>query len=148
MSIKSLKHFLYDIVQNNSKEQWVNVDTWLTSLNQLVRSGAPILAPQEVAASIGIKVTSDYKALLIRIKSITAGPITLTANPQMSIGGIDGQRVILEGIDATATVEVIDGNGFKLAGSANFTLALNDVLVLMYNQNQNLWIEISRSKNT
>jgi len=148
MTTKSIKPNIHEIVNNNLKEQWVNVDNWLTSLHQLVRNGSPIDAAQKVVAANGVKVKSDYKELLIRIESSTGSPITITANPQISQGGIDGQRITLEGASGTGHVELTDGNGLKLAGAASFNLELNDMLTLRYNKSQDLWLEVSRSKNT
>jgi hypothetical protein len=143
MNIKSLKPNLAAIVKDPN-----SVDTWLTSLHQLVRNGSPIDASQEVVAANGIKINSDYKELLVRIKSSTGSPIIVTANPRVTAGGIDGQRVTLEGASNTATVELQTGNGIKLDAGASFIFTLNDMLTLRYNKSQNLWLEVSRSKNT
>lgn len=148
MTTKNVKPNIHEIVNNNLKEQWVNVDNWLTALHQLVRNGSPIDAIQKVIATDGIKVNSDFKELLIRVESSTGLPITVTANPQISIGGIDGQKITIEGANGSAPVELTTGNGLKLAGGVSFNLELNDMLTLRYNKSQNLWIEVSRSKNT
>jgi len=148
MSLKNLKPSLYEIVKDKSISQWLDVDNWLSSLDRLVRNGNPVGATQSVAVTVGVKVDSDFNNLLVRIESNTLGAITLTANPQISAGGIDGQILTIEGMSASKTVEFIDGNGLKLAGGANFIVALNDVFVLRYNKNKDLWLEVTRSKNT
>lgn len=147
MTNKSLKPSLYKIFTDNAFHQLPHLDNWLTSLHNLVRRGAAIESTQEIVASKGINLSTDFKDILLRIKSATGNPITLTANPQIS-GGVDGQKVAVEGSDDTATVELVNGNGLKLAGAVSFILAKNDMIDFQYNATESLYIEKSRSKNS
>ena len=115
-------------------------DVWFNNLINIVNQGDPPSSDTEVSASGGIKLVSHT----MRIKSDTGNPIVLTANPQMS-PGYDNQEVKIEGLSDTATVQIINGNGFALNGGANFTVKNNSVLIVHFNKSKNLWIENSRS---
>lgn len=97
---------------------------------------------QEIAASVGIKVTSQRTNITIRIISATAGDTNVTANPQIG-AGFDGQLISLFGEDDVKTVTLHDGDGLKL--SAGITLKEHTNLVLEYNKAKALWIEKTRA---
>jgi len=115
--------------------------TWINNLKNLINFGNPPSADTGITAIGGVPLTNDY----MRIQSATAGPITISSNPQIS-KGFDGQKILIEGLSATKTVEFIDGNGLKLAGAASFIFADSDSMILHFNEAKNLWIEDSRSK--
>ncbi|MHC4634571.1 MAG: hypothetical protein ACYSYU_05070 [Planctomycetota bacterium] len=107
-----------------------------------VNRGENPAAQQAIAASVGIKVTSQRTNITIRIISATAGDTNVTANPRVSLG-FDGQVITLVGEDDTKTVTLADGNGLKL--SASITLKEHTNLVLEYNKAKALWIEKGRA---
>ena len=97
---------------------------------------------QEIATTVGIKVTSPRTNITIRIISATAGDTTVTAVPQV-LAGFDGQIITLFGEDNTKTVTLADGTGLKL--SAGITFKEHTSLVLEYNAEKKLWIEKTRA---
>lgn len=107
-----------------------------------VNRGENPAAQQEIAASVGIKVTSQRTNITIRIISVTAGDTNVTANPRVS-PGFDGQFITLMGEDDIKTVTLADGNGLKL--SSSITLKEHTSLVLEFNKAKSLWIEKSRA---
>ncbi len=70
-----------------------------------------------------------------------SGPVTVSANPQITIGSTLCQVILLIGQDDTNTVTFVDGTGLSLNGSA--TLGLNKTLKLMWTGS--VWLEISRN---
>lgn len=69
-----------------------------------------------------------------------AGPITVTATPQITAGTVISQDLILIGRDATNTVTLSDGIGLSL--SASWIGGLNSVLNLTWDGS--VWVETSR----
>jgi hypothetical protein len=99
-------------------------------------------ATQLVTALGGITANRSY----VRVVG-DGGPITITANPQISVSGTlqDGQILILKGTSDVNTVTIVEGNGVSLESGVNFTLGSKDVLHLIYDSVDTEWIEISRS---
>lgn len=97
---------------------------------------------QEIAATVGIKVTSQRTNITIRVISGSAGDTNVTANPRVSTG-FDGQVITIVGEDNTKTVTLADGNGLKL--SAGITFKEHTNLVVEYNAEKKLWIEKTRA---
>lgn len=129
-----------NLTQDNSLTRtW---DVWMKNLQDLQNFGDPPSSDTEVTAAGGVNLTSHR----MRIKSATAGAITITKNPQIS-AGYDGQEISIEGLDNTKTVTLTDGNGLATAGGASFTLGDNDIIRFSYNKSKNLWIEHTRSNN-
>lgn len=130
-----------EFLQNDNRpaRTW---NVWLNQLRNDVDFGKPPSSNTDITASIGIKLTHD----IMRIQSATAGPITTTANPQISKGQ-DGQQIVLEGLDDVKTVTITNGNGLALAGGLSFVIGNNDVIGLIYNEAKNLWLEKHRSNN-
>lgn len=142
---KSLRPSLYKIITTKAHGQLTLFDNWLSTLHTFVRHGTKA-SVIHVSPTQSINLTSDYKDILLRIRSTAGTPITMTVDPQIT-GGVDGQRITFEGIDSTATVTFVTNNGLKLAGGASFTLAQYDILVLQFNEAESLWLERSRSDN-
>ncbi|MCP4357974.1 MAG: hypothetical protein GY796_08165 [Chloroflexi bacterium] len=75
----------------------------------------------------------------------------MTALPTLS-QGVDGQILILQGVDDSNLVTVQDssnltGSGLRLVNARDFTLGRNDTLMLCYDAGESAWIELSRSDN-
>lgn len=116
--------------------------TYFKNTRDEINLGEAPAPQQEIAATVGIKATSQRTNITIRIISATAGDTNVTANPRVS-AGFDGQVVTLVGEDDTKTVTLADGSGLKL--SASITLKEHTSLVLEYNEEKTLWIEKSRA---
>ena len=69
-----------------------------------------------------------------------AGPIIVTANPQISVGTVVGARLVLSGTHATNTVQFQDGNGLKLNGTF---IATNQSSIELY-WTGSVWRELGR----
>lgn len=72
----------------------------------------------------------------------SGGPVTVTANPAIQVG-VAGQCLTLEGASNTNTVTWNTGNGLHLHGP--FTMAAEDILVLLYDADNASWCEVSRN---
>lgn len=73
----------------------------------------------------------------------SGGAVTVTADPQISAGVSDGQLLVVKGSHDTNTVELNTGTGLHLHGKA--ILTNNDVMVLTWDANDNLWKEVSNN---
>jgi hypothetical protein len=93
-----------------------------------------------ITAGAGITVT---KALML-IQS-NGGTVDITANPQIADGSTDGQIVILKGASDTNRVLLEDGDGLSLSEGVSLYLGLNDTITLLYDSDDDLWIELDRS---
>lgn len=69
------------------------------------------------------------------------GPVTVTANPQIPVGTIDGQELILVGRDDTNTVTYSNGTGLSLNGP----VVLTEDLTIRLSWDGTNWVEMSRS---
>lgn len=70
----------------------------------------------------------------------SGGPVTVTANPQISAATNVGQVLVLIAKSATNTVTISDGNGLSLNGA--WVGGLNSVITLVWDGSN--WIEESR----
>lgn len=68
-------------------------------------------SPISITAAGGISSTTNPRQL-IRAQG-SGGPVTITANPSISPGTIDGQELVIEGCDNTATLTIPTGNGVE-----------------------------------
>ena len=127
---------------NDLSDNWKD---WMNDLHNQVTIGSDPAGIQDITALGGIKINASTQDVLVRIQSATAGSVDLTANPQID-AGFDGQRINLEGNDATKTVKLDDGDGLQLTGGASFTLAVGDTISFHYNLTKELWIENTRSQ--
>lgn len=99
---------------------------------------------QSITAAGGITADSSY------VKVVgNAGPVVITANPQISVSGTlqDGQILILKGTDDVNSVTVIHGNGVTLESGVDFALQNKHILQLIYDADDSEWIEVTRSDN-
>ena len=99
------------------------------------------LVTKDITAIGGITAAK----ILIRVQG-SGGAVDITANPQIT-DGIDGQIILLQGDSDTNTVKFDDGTGLQLAGAVSFTMGKGDILQLVYDSGDDLWIEITRSDN-
>ena len=74
-------------------------------------TGSPVLI-----ATSGISILSNVVRQIQYIAG-NGGPVTVTSNPQIQAGTINGQELELVGTDSTNTVTLSDGNGLKLNGN-------------------------------
>jgi len=116
--------------------------TYFHKMKNEINLGEAPAPQQEIAATVGIKVTSRRTNITIRVISATAGDTNVTVNPRISTG-FDGQVITLMGEDNTKTVTLADGDGLKLGSS--ITLKEHTSLVLEYNEAKKLWIEKARA---
>lgn len=144
---KNLKPSFHEAFLNKSGESWIGVDNWLQDTNNLMRKGYPIGDVENIEATIGIGVPTDFKDVHVRLQSATSGNTTITADPQIK-EGVDGQVISLEGNDSVKTVTLQNGNGLKLNGATSFVLGKNDIITLYFNKPDSLWVEKYRSKNS
>jgi len=105
-------------------------------------NGALALSPSNVV-SLGAGDTLTVTNSIMKVQG-SGTPVILNSDPQIA-PGVNGQIVVIKGDHATRTVEFQDGLGLALNG--DFTLGLNDTLVLIYDSASSLWIEITRSDN-
>ena len=90
-----------------------------------------------ITAADGITVTRK----IMRVVG-DGGAVDITADPQIA-DGVAGQIVIIQGIHDTSTLKLDNGAGLAL--SASITLAQYDSITLMYEADEDIWIEISRT---
>ena len=70
--------------------------------------------------------------------------MTVTANPRIQAGTIDGQELMLVGCSDTNTVTLDTGNGLIKNGID--VMGDNSVTVYNWDAGQSKWIEISRNQ--
>jgi len=104
---------------------------------------------QSITAGTGITA-----AMLNGITRVVGngGAVTVTATPSITASAHDGFRMILQGTSEANTVilqdrSILANSGLELSGGANFTLGQNDIIELMYDSGEGLWIELGRSDN-
>jgi hypothetical protein len=99
-------------------------------------------AATDITVGGGITVTRG----VMRIAG-SAGAVDITVDPQIVAGIADGQLVVLQGTSNTNTVKLDNGTGLKLSGAVSFTMGNGDMMSLMYDQGNAVWVEISRTDN-
>ncbi len=106
--------------------------------------GTMALSPSsttDITAGGGVTVTNGIQRL-----QGSGGGVDITVDPQIA-DGIDGQIVIFKGQSNTNTVKFDDGNGLQLGGGVSFTMGQYDTLMMMYDADDDMWVEVSRSDN-
>jgi len=94
-----------------------------------------------ISAGTGITVTKS----IMRVEG-NGAPVSITLDPQIVTTGVeDGQFVILKGTSVANGVTLIDGNGLNLSSGLSFTIGNGDTMVLIYDELDSEWIEVSRS---
>jgi hypothetical protein len=96
-------------------------------------------SPTLITAAGGITFSGSAYSNLYFIAG-SGSAVTVTANPQISVGSLVGQTLKLVGESATNTVTLADGNGLSLNGS--WVGGLNSVLLLVWDGS--VWVEESR----
>jgi len=98
--------------------------------------------PQNIVAGTGIAFAGAADEFLhIWFVQGSGGPVDVSANPQIAVGTVIGQRLTLVGVNDTNTVLLEDGTGLKLNGEC--FLRNGSILELLWNGS--LWVEISRN---
>lgn len=100
-------------------------------------------APYAVVAGTTIPFTAGTKRIKKYIQG-SGGAVTVTANPRIQAGTIDGQELMLVGCSDTNTVTLDTGNGLIKNGID--VMGDNSVTVYNWDAGQSLWIEISRNQ--
>ena len=96
-------------------------------------------SPNLITAVGGISIADQQREF--QFIAGNAGPVVVTANPQIEPGTIIGQELLLTGTHASNTVSLANGTGLLLNGSC--VLALGSTLYLIWDGNT--WREISRN---
>lgn len=120
----------------------VNAKGLVTAISNGAAAGATIVgsraSPTAIVAAAGI----SYSAASQTDNYIqgSGGPVTVSANPQITAGTVDGQRLVLIGRSATNTVTLADGTGLSLNGA--WVGGLDSMIALRWDGTN--WAEISR----
>lgn len=99
-------------------------------------------SPYAVVAGTSIPFVAGTKRIKKYIQG-SGGAVTLTANPRIQAGTIDGQELILVGCSNTNTVSIDTGNG--LIKNGQDVMGDNSVTVYNWDAGQSVWVEISRN---
>lgn len=100
-------------------------------------------SPYAVTAGTSIPFVAGTKRIKKYIQG-SGGAVTVTANPRIQAGTIDGQELMLVGCSDTNTVTLDTGNGLIKNGID--VMGDNSVTVYNWDAGQSLWIEISRNQ--
>lgn len=120
----------------------INSQGRITAASNGSAAGATIVgsraSPTAIVAAAGI----SYSAATATDNYIqgSGGAVTVSANPQIAAGTVDGQRLVLIGRSATNTVTIADGTGLSLNGS--WVGGLDSMIALRWDGTN--WVEISR----
>ena len=99
-------------------------------------------SPYAVVAGTPIPFAAGSKKIKKYIQG-SGGPVTLTANPRIQAGTIDGQELILVGCSDTNTVSIDTGNGTQKNGMD--VMVNGSVTVYTWDNGQAIWLEVSRN---
>lgn len=119
----------------NGSDAWTD----LQYESGLVPNGT-VGAPNAITAVGGISIQGIMREVQFVVGS---GAITVTANPQIEVGTVVGQELILFGTSDSNTVTVSNGTGLGLNGAC--TLRNKASLYLVWNGS--IWCEVSRNDN-
>lgn len=98
-------------------------------------------SPQAIIAGTGIAFAGKRPSNLWYVEG-NAGPVTVSANPQIAAGGFVGQRLRVFGTDDTDIVTLSHGTGLSLL-DATVVLSNGDSIELEWDGTN--WAEIGRS---
>ncbi len=109
-------------------------------------TSAPVITgsrgtPTNIVAANGITPGGGYQQ--IQYIQGNAGNITVTHNPQVIAGAMDGETMELRGRNDSQTVTIADGTGLSLNGS--MTIKADDSITLRWDGTN--WVEIARREN-
>jgi hypothetical protein len=96
-------------------------------------------SPSVIDPLVGLIITASEQRQMWFVVS-QGGPETVTAVPQVAVGSMVGQELIIMGTDDTDATTFSDGNGLKLNGPV--TLGLGQSCYLAWDGTD--WSEISR----
>ena len=99
-------------------------------------------SPYAVVAGTTIPFTAG-KARIKKYIQGSGGAVTLTANPRIQAGTIDGQELMLVGCSDTNTVSIDTGNGTQKNGMD--VMVDGSVTIYCWDAGQSIWLEISRN---
>ena len=125
--------------------RYLRVNSGGTGVEWVVDSYTPTVtasyaSPQDVVAGTGIVRAGGSATIETIFIRGSGGAVDISANPQISAGTLVGQILFLVCTSDTNTVQLDDGNGLKLNGSALME-ADSTIMLQWYNS---LWNEISR----
>jgi len=109
---------------------------------QIYTPNATSAAGTSVADDGAITVTKK----IMRVVGADAEAL-LDTDPAINDGIADGQIVIIQGTADANLVTIADNCNTQLAGGVNFSLGDGDTIMLMWDSDYSMWIEISRSDN-
>lgn len=101
-------------------------------------------APENIIGANGIIFHPANQEEAHWVQGNAGLPVTVTANPQITAGTSQGQRIYIYGANDTGTLKLTNGNGLSLNGDC--TLGQEDCLGLMWNGTQ--WSEMFRRSAT
>lgn len=120
----------------------VNAKGLVTAVSNGTAAGSTIVGTRASPTAITAVGGISYAAATATDNYIqgSGGAVTVTANPQIAAGTVDGQRLVLIGRSATNTVTIADGTGLSLNGS--WVGGLDSMIALRWDGTN--WAEISR----
>ena len=72
--------------------------------------------------------------------------VDISKNPQISAGEEQGDLLTIHNISDAPKLRISDGRGVSLTGGKAYTMGSGDVLSLVYQTDNSLWVETSRGK--
>lgn len=99
-------------------------------------------SPYAVVAGTSIPFVAGTRRIKKYIQG-SGGAVTLTANPRIQAGTIDGQELMLVGCSDTNTVSIDDGNGTKKNGMD--VMVASSITIYNWDHGQSLWREVTRN---
>lgn len=96
-----------------------------------------------VTAGAGVIITTDVWDQMVRVSG-SGGAVTVTANPRIVAGTIDGQRLRLLGTSDSNTVTLDVGNGLEMNG---YIIIKDNVMIeFTWDDTNSVWVELSRTE--
>lgn len=145
---KTLFGSTVSVPERKEKGWGVQVTNILTSLidgiaGAVVKVGSAYIAAWSTADStLASAATLTPTATMHRVQG-NGGAVVLDGTTAIADGSVDGQQLVLEGADATNTVEITDGANVDLNGDV--TLALGQCIRLAWNETRSVWVEVARN---
>ena len=113
----------------------------LAGSGTIIYDGQPMPKPRAAAITAADGITSALIHAVIYVN--ISGAIDITADPQI-VNGFTGQTILIIG-DDSHTLTLDDGAGLQLAGGASCVLGVNDMIKLIYVNDD--WVEMWRVDN-
>jgi len=126
--------FIYD----GAATRWFTVGGSGSGAGRLVTG--TLGAPSAIVAGTGVQISTEIRDIDIYVAG-SGGFVDITANPQISAGNTDGQRMTIIGTSDTNSVLFETGNGLRLVQPRE--LGAGNVLSLRWNGT--VWSEVSWS---